>query len=367
MSDPLESVGADEPDIIEIPLSVDAGRHGYRLDRFLSSRFARLSRNRIHKMIALGRVLDAETGTALAKPALRVRTGDALLIVRPAPDEPDVVRDYTELHRDDALMVIDKPAGLPVHPSARYHRNTLTALMRERMGVGHGWEMGHRLDRETSGVLVLAQRGEPGRKLKYAFFRRRVQKEYLALVHGRLDDAVRIDRPLGPAIGSRIRIKVGERAVDDGGLVALTEVEPLRVGTFRDEPVTLVRARPRTGRTHQIRVHLALVGHAIVGDKMYGIDEQRFLDVVEDGRPIVELEAELGLSRHALHAHRLTLPHPGSGETVTFGAPWPPELAAIVAFDEGGGYSLERSGTSTISPTSVSTATVRPSITSTRT
>ncbi|TPV95769.1 MAG: RluA family pseudouridine synthase [Myxococcales bacterium FL481] len=329
----LVPAGEAGADWIEIPLAVDVSHHGFRLDRFLSSRFGRLSRSRIHKMIALGRVLDAASNRPWGKPASRVRTGDELLIVRPAPVEPAVVREYEELHRDSAFLVLNKPAGLPVHPSARYHRNTLTAVMRERMGAGHGWEMGHRLDRETSGVLVLAQRGEAARRLKHAFFRRRTDKEYLAVVHGELTSTHRIEIPLGPARGSRIRIKVGERSLDDGGLSALTEVEPLQRGSFRGEPVTLVRARPKTGRTHQIRVHLALVGHAVVGDKVYGLDEQRFLDVVEDGRPITELEAELGLSRHALHAHRLTLPHPASGEPVTFCAPWPDELAQVLEFD----------------------------------
>ncbi|MEE9383670.1 MAG: RluA family pseudouridine synthase [Nannocystaceae bacterium] len=316
-------------DIIAIPLVVDAGRDGFRLDRYLSSRFVRLSRNRIHKMIARGRVMIARTGEPFRKPASRVKAGDELLIIRPAPEEPDVEMDYRILYEDDALLALDKPAGLPVHPSARYHRHTLTALMRDRMGVGHGWEMGHRLDRETSGVLVLAQRGEPARALKRAFFQRRVHKEYLALVHGSMLASRSVDVPLGPAVDSRIRIKVGPRSLEEGGLVADTWIEPLRYATFRGEAVTLVRARPRTGRTHQIRVHLEWAGHAVVGDKMYGIDEQRFLDVVEGGRPLQELEAELGLSRHALHAHRLALPHPVSGEQLELEAPWPAMLSAI--------------------------------------
>jgi 23S rRNA pseudouridine1911/1915/1917 synthase len=137
----------------------------------------------------------------------------------------------------------------------------------------------------------------------------------------------RIDIPLGLG-GSRIRIKMGPRPED--GLDAVTDVEPLAHGRFRDEDITLARAIPRTGRQHQIRAHLALVGHPVLGDKMYGIDEQWFIDVSENGRPMSELDAFLGLPRHALHAERITLPHPTSRAPVTFAAPWPPELADIL-------------------------------------
>jgi 23S rRNA pseudouridine1911/1915/1917 synthase len=118
--------------------------------------------------------------------------------------------------------------------------------------------------------------------------------------------------------------------VEAGGLDACTDVEPLAQGSFAGEAVTLVACRPRTGRTHQIRAHLALVGHALLGDKLYGIDEERFLDIVERGRPAAELEAELGLARHALHAFRLAFRHPATGEPVAFESPWPADLAAIV-------------------------------------
>lgn len=316
-------------ELIAIPLEVDPARDGYRLDRFLSHKFRRLSRNRIHQMIARERVIDEGSGVALTKNSGRVRAGQRLVIHRPAPVEPPVVLDYSVLFEDEWVLVIDKPAGLPVHPSARYHKHTLTAVMRGRLGPDHGWEMAHRLDRETSGVMVFG-RGDSMRQLKGSFFRREVRKEYLALVHGRLEDPVSIDVSLGAAEDSRILIKVGPRPIEDGGLEALTRIEPLDFGTFRDEPITLVRALPRTGRTHQIRAHLEYIGHGIVGDKIYGADERVFLEVVEDGRSLDEVGKELGLSRQALHASRLAFPHPATGEHVEFEAPWPPALAAIL-------------------------------------
>ena len=321
----------EDPATLQIPLTVDAARHGFRLDRFLVSRIVRLSRTRVQEIVAAGRVRRADTGELLLRPSQRMRAGEALIVERPAPKEPPVVMDYTVLHADAALLVIDKPAGLPVHPSASYHRHTLTQLMRTRLGAGHGWEMAHRLDRETSGVMVLGQRGDPARALKRAFFAREVEKVYWALCHGCLEEQVRIDMSIGPCKGSAIRIKMGPRATDDDGLTAATTVRPLARGVHRGEPITLVEARPETGRQHQIRVHLAEIGHPLIGDKLYGLAEEKFLAIADGSRSLADLGAELGLSRHALHAASLTLAHPHGGQRLRFTAPWPAELAAILA------------------------------------
>jgi 23S rRNA pseudouridine1911/1915/1917 synthase len=327
----MPAVDEAPEELLEIPLVVDPGRDGFRLDRFIASRIARLSRTRVQGIVDSGRVRRAETGEVLLRASQRVRAGETLIILRPAPVEPPVVFDYRELFRDDCLMAVDKPAGLPVHPSARYHRHTLTQVLRARLGAGHGWEMAHRLDRETSGVMVFGRRGGSAALVKKSFIAREVEKVYWALVRGCLSEPVRIDMPLGPAIGSQIRVKMGPVPQADGGLPAATRVRPLARGNFKGEAITLVEALPETGRQHQIRVHLAEIGHPLIGDKLYGIAEEKFLKIVEGGRPLQELEAELGLSRHALHAAALTLPHPGSGERVTFRAPWPEELAAILS------------------------------------
>ena len=320
---------------IEFELEVGTAAHGYRLDRFLALRFTRMSRNRVHKMLAAGGIRCRSSGEVLAKNAQRVRAGQVLVIRRPAPTEPAVILDYRVVYEDPYLLVLDKPGNLPVHPSARYHRHTLTALLRRRLGPGHGWEMAHRLDRETSGVMLFGRRHGSGPALKGSFYRREVSKEYLALVSGHFEGQTSIDIPLGSALGSAILIKVGRRELDDGGVPAQTDVEALAHGEFRGQPISLVRCRPRTGRTHQIRVHMAAIGHPLLGDKIYAVAEQEFLDVVENGRPVTELEARLGLWRHALHARSLELPHPETGERVRFVAPWPDELAAILELPEG--------------------------------
>lgn len=318
---------------IDIPLAVDDACTGYRLDRFLAERIRRLSRTRIQSIIAAGHVrrLCAGVASSPLRAATRVRAGETVIVRRRPPIEPPVPMHADVLHCEDELLVLDKPAGLPVHPSARYHQGTLTAVLRRDFGPDHGWRMAHRLDRETSGVIVFGRRGATDSLLKRAFQERRVHKEYLAIVHGTLAATTSVDIPLGPALGSRVRIKMGPRSRDDGGLHAQTHLEPLASARFRGLPVTLVRALPRTGRQHQIRVHLAEIGHPVVGDKLYGIDEQAFLDVSDHVRLMSDLEAELGLARQALHAAAITIPHPTSGRDVRFTAPWPPELASIVA------------------------------------
>lgn len=321
---PAPGVSPSEAGVIELTLTVDDGHDGCRLDRFLSDRIARLSRRRIRTIIEGGQV---RVDDRVPRASTRVRAGQRLRLCRPAPAEPPAVLDYRVSYEDRDLLVVDKPGGLPVHPSARYHRHTLTAVMRGRLGPDHPWQMAHRLDRETSGLLVFGRAGRAASALKREFAERAVDKTYLAVVRGRVDASHTVDVPLGAAPGSAVRIKVGPRAVAAGGVAASTEIEPLSWAEFRGEPVTLVRARPRTGRQHQIRVHLAHLGHPVVGDKLYGVDERWFIAVSEGRRTAAELEAELGLHRQALHAHGLALRHPSTGDTVRFTAPWPRDLA----------------------------------------
>jgi 23S rRNA pseudouridine1911/1915/1917 synthase len=324
----------DDGDWIDIPFTVGPRHHGVRLDRFLHARIPRMSRARVQTIIALGHVRrlgPAGELVPLDRPAARVHAGERLSVVRPPPEEPPAVLDYEVLHRDAALLVVNKPAGLAVHPSARYHRHTLTHVMREREGPEHGWEMAHRLDRETSGVMVFGRAGGSATALKRAFLRRDVDKRYLAVVRGRLPAPLRIDVPLGPASGSAVRIKIGPRALADGGLPSVSEVWPLAAGEHQGEPTTLVRVRPLTGRQHQIRVHLAHVGHPLVGDKLYGIDEDWFIAISEGRASAEELETLLGAARHALHAELLQIPDPDCGHPRRFIAPLPADIAALFA------------------------------------
>ena len=233
------------------------------------------------------------------------------------------------LHRDAMMLVLNKPAGIAVHITGHDAIALDASFPFLQFGLPNPPALAHRLDRETSGVLIFGRHGGSATALKRAFFARAVEKRYWALVTGCIEGHVRIDMPLGPARDSAIRIKMGPREVEDGGLTAVTEVVPLARGTFRGAPITLVECRPETGRQHQIRVHLWHVGHPIAGDKLYGTDASLFLRSLQE---ILALPVGDGLSlkRHALHAYRLGFEHPKTGERMQFESPFPPELDEFV-------------------------------------
>jgi 23S rRNA pseudouridine1911/1915/1917 synthase len=288
---------------------------GWRLDHFLKHRIRRLSRTKIRSIIETQvRFPDGRR----PRPSSGVRGGEIIVLDRPAPREPPVPRHFEVLAEDESFLALDKPAGLPIHTTAKYWRNTLTALLRERY-PGQELQVCHRLDRETSGVLLVA-RGLPASSLlKRAFARRRVRKSYLAVVHGLPDPPQGvIDRPL-KLLDSPTHLMMG---VAPDGLPSLTRYRVAR--TFAAH--ALVEAVPETGRQHQIRVHLAAIGHPIVGDKLYRASERQFMAFCDGGLTPELLAAFDGLPRQALHAHRLTFPHPRTGEAVTVESPLPADL-----------------------------------------
>jgi 23S rRNA pseudouridine1911/1915/1917 synthase len=311
--------GGAGPEIIPVRLRVPAECDRWRLDHFLKSRIRRLSRTKIRAIIEHQvRLQDGRQ----PRPSLGVRQGEVVLIERPAPVEPPVPRTFSVLAEDDTFLAIDKPAGLPIHTTAKYYKNTLTAVLRERY-PGEALQVCHRLDRETSGVLLVARGPAAGSFLKQAFARRLVSKNYLALCHGSpADDAGTIDLPL-KLLDTRTRILMGVARPDDSaGLRAITRWQVQR----RFAAHALLAAAPETGRQHQIRVHLAAIGHPIAGDKLYRASEQHFIAFCDGGLTPELLEAFDGLPRQALHAHRLTFPHPVSRTPVTVEAPLPPDL-----------------------------------------
>ena len=229
-----------------------------------------------------------------------------------APPKPESI-DFPVLHADDDLVVLGKPAGLVVHPGAGHQEGTLAGGLLHRFpeiaSVGDPMRPGivHRLDRDTSGLMVVARSAEAYDALVEALAAREVERRYLALAWGRFD-ARRgtIDAPIGRSATRRTRM-----AVREAGKEARTGYE---VQEQFDHPVcALVECRLETGRTHQIRVHLAAIGHPVVGDGTYGGDR----NPLTPGRPF-------------LHAHALTLTHPTTGERLEFSDPLPPELAAVL-------------------------------------
>lgn len=305
---------AAPPETIRLSLIVPRECEGWRLDHFLKHRIGRLSRTRIQEIIAT----QISFGDRRARAAACVRAGETIILTRPAPVEPDVPRTFEVLLEDPTFLVIDKPAGLPMHTTAKFWRNTLVAVLRERY-PGQHTEICHRIDRETSGVMLIARTPDAGSFLKTAFARRTVKKAYLALCKGSPPDEGIVDQPI-KLLETPTHLMMG--AASDG-LTAITRFRVVR----RFAGHALVEAAPETGRQHQIRVHLALIGHPLVGDKLYGAGEKYFMEACDRGISADLLERFDGLARHALHASRLTFPHPVTQAPITISAPVPADMA----------------------------------------
>jgi len=296
-----------EPRVIPRVMAVDETTAGRRLDQFIKTKIPRLSRTRIQSIIR--RHVRRDSGRAL-RPASRVALGEQITIELPARPDPPCPRRYTILYQDELLMVVDKPAGLPVHATAKFYFNTLTRVLLEQFGEPPP-QICHRLDMETSGCLLVAFAKPTAAVLKQAFAKKITRKSYLALVHGDApwEEEYSIDLPLGlvdPDRPIKIRMTVREDAPP-----ATTLVRVLK----RPAPgYTLVECKPITGRQHQIRAHLAAVGFPIVGDKLYGHGDAAFIDYCDNGFT-PELLRKFELPRHALHAASLSFPHPIQGMT----------------------------------------------------
>ncbi|HEX2658561.1 MAG TPA: RluA family pseudouridine synthase [Polyangia bacterium] len=304
-------VGPDE--MIRLSLHVPRECDGWRLDHFLKYRIGRLSRTKIQTIIETQISLQGRRTRASAA----VRAGEVVSLTRPAPVEPEVPRHFTVLHEDPTFFAIDKPAGLPMHTTAKFWRNTLVAVLREAY-PGQHTEICHRIDRETSGVMLIARNREAAAFLKGAFAHRRISKRYLALCKGAPPEDGVIDQPI-KLLDSPTHLMMGPA---QDGLSAVTRFRVVR----RFAEHALVECAPETGRQHQIRVHMAHLGFPLVGDKLYGAGEQYFMQACDTGLT-PELMARFdGFARHALHASSLTFPHPVTRETLTVSAPVPADM-----------------------------------------
>ena len=289
-------------------LAVDPTDAGARLDRWLAERLSDLSRARLQHLIEEGRV---RVDDKIVKAAYRLRGGEAIRVDIP-PREPDDLEPepmaLAIVHEDDDVLVLDKPAGLVVHPGAGHARGTLAAAVLAHAPsvamVGGARRPGvvHRLDKDTSGLLVIAKSRAAYESLVAQLADRTVTRRYLAIVHGRVARAEGVvDAPIGRHPHDRVRMAIRP---ERHGKRAVTRYKVLE--RFAD--FTLLEAKLETGRTHQIRVHLASLGHPIVGDTIYG-RRAPHLPVPFDG--------------HALHATALAFVHPVTQKRMEFGVPPP--------------------------------------------
>ena len=299
-------------------------QHGLRLDRALAELMPEHSRSMLARLIEEGRV--SIDGSKAEKSSMRVAAGQRVEIEIPPPAPSGVASQdlpLTILFEDDDLVIIDKPAGVVVHPAAGHSDRTLVnALLfhvRNLSGIGGEVRPGivHRLDKDTSGVMVIAKNDAAHRKLAAEWGTDRVRKEYLAIVYGTpKQQRATIEAPIGRDPRNRKRM-----SVMPGGRSAVTEYaieQPLR-------HASLLRLRLRSGRTHQIRVHLKRLGHPIIGDPLYSGPQWR-------GIPDKRIQKAIAaFPRQALHAARLTIPHPRTGEQMTFESPLPGDMRELVA------------------------------------
>ena len=247
------------PEFVEVPFAVPSGTGRLRLDVFLAGRLRGYSRSKVQSMIASERVW---LRGRPVKPAMKVSEGDTVVIRFPwRPDPPSEHSRLEILHQDDDVLAINKPGDILSHPTDKTVKASATWIL-SRQVPGFKPYLAHRLDRETSGILLFGRNPRSARILSEQFESREVRKEYWAVVRGRyLSRRRTVDRPIGRG-SHEIRIR---QAVSDRGQSARTVFSSLSAG----EEASLVSALPRTGRLHQIRVHLAWLGHPVVGDKLY--------------------------------------------------------------------------------------------------
>lgn len=297
-----------------ISLIVTGDLAGLRLDQAVATLLPEFSRNRISRWIREGRI--AITGQTI-QPKTRVYGGETIRVTPSAEPEtlaalPEEIA-LTVAYEDASILVLDKPAGLVVHPgSGNWHGTMLNALLAHSPVLANLPRAGivHRLDKETSGLLVVGKTLQAQTSLTRQLQARTVKREYLALVHGLVTRGGSVDAPVGRHPTQRTRMAVVER-----GRPALTHYEVLQ---HCEGQATLLRCRLETGRTHQIRVHMLSLGHPLVGDPVYGKSRRSAL-------------ALLNLfKRQALHAARLSLQHPDNGETMTWEAALPPDFAQLL-------------------------------------
>jgi 23S rRNA pseudouridine1911/1915/1917 synthase len=310
--------------VVLVRYTVEPNYAGWRLDKYLTEKIRRASRTRVQEIIENDLVYERRL-----KSSTPVWPGLTFELRRRVRDEPTVPppEALVELFMDEAILVVNKPAGLPIHPTARYFHNTMVEQLKARHGPDFRADPAHRLDRETSGLVVCGRTLEACQRLMKSFLKGEVNKEYLAIVEGQpTQDEFVVDAPI--AEGTEL-IRIAVRIDAKEGRPARTRFQVERRFQRDGADFALLRCFPETGRQHQIRIHAQHVGFPLVGDKMYGPDPGYF-DRFSKKQLEEEAWAKLRLKRQALHAAALELPHPVTRERVRFEAPLTEDLATFL-------------------------------------
>jgi 23S rRNA pseudouridine1911/1915/1917 synthase len=304
-------------------ITVPDDSDGIRLDRFLVSILPEQSRSQIQRLIKEGLVRVAGRD---AKSNQQVKTGQEISVEVPTPVDPIPLPEALPLpivYQDRDLIVVDKPAGMVVHPAAGHASGTLVNALLHHVddlsGIGGEKRPGivHRLDRGTSGLMVVAKHDSAHEELARQFADREVEKEYIALTWGEVMAGRRIDAPIGRDPSNRKKMAPASARVRRSREAVTRIVRAEHFGRV----LTLVRVAIHTGRTHQIRVHLSAIGHPIVGDALYGGVRRR---VPGDVRAVTHLD------RPFLHAARLAFTHPGEARRMEFTSELPDDLQRVL-------------------------------------
>lgn len=310
----------------EAPIAHDVHvkTESYRLDQYIALQFSDFSRTQIKKVIDAGAVT---VNGVPGKASQKIKDGDHLEIGLPEPRVVEAVPEdipLSILYEDEWLALIDKPPDMVVHPARANWSGTLANALAFRFAelskLGGNYRPGivHRLDRDTSGVILVAKEEQTHRELSMQFELRQVFKEYIAIVAGELDrDSDYIEGRIAHHRYERTKMIVSDDDDDEDAKDACSYYEVIE----RFRGYTFVKVQPRTGRTHQIRVHLASVGHPVLADKVYGGRDELRLSEITATPPEAD---ELLLTRQALHAQRLRFQHPRKKEWMEFVAPLPP-------------------------------------------
>jgi len=331
-----------------------SNKSSQNLLEFLVSRFKYLDETEWKQRILEGKVKVNERACSEGQP---LRAGDEVAYTTNAWEEPEVNKNYRIVFEDEWLMAVSKPAPLPVHAIGAYFRNSLTHLLRQDRPESENYHLAHRLDSETSGLLLLAKDTPTLRKIQKDW-NDNIQKTYRAIVFGDFQkEELKLNAPIGPKAGSEVRMKLAvvQKAVNNRTIANFERSEAISVGNNdaisgeRSEAIpgpskeakasttlfkgletkgkfSLVQAQPLTGRTHQIRVHLEHLGFPIVGDKLYSGDDETFLHFYEYDWDDWLKERVL-MPRTCLHAYQLEFTHPQTGQRISLEDPMPEDMA----------------------------------------
>lgn len=314
------TAAAQQADWVEVPFEVQKPQDGWRVDAYLAHRLQRYSRSAVQKLIEGSQV---SVDGRVVKSSTRVVDGQTVVVRYPRREEPPPAVERLEVvYEDEHLLAVDKPGQVLSHPTDKIVENSVTTIVRKQRPELK-LHLLHRLDRETSGVLLLAKDPRTARLMTEAFEGRDVKKTYWALAAGRVAwERKTVDAPIARAEGHEIKVlqKAG------AGLPAVTDFTRLAAA----EGVSLVEARPHTGRLHQIRVHLAHAGSPILGDKLYTGDGEYFMKAVRQELTEADL-GTLGAPRQMLHARRLSLAHPVTRRPLSIEAPLPEDFRSCMA------------------------------------